>query len=391
MKLLFWVVFISVVYTYLLYPGLLFVLVAIRRPFQSRRMPPSTLLETGTATCEVLPGASIIVIAYNEESVIEAKIKNCLELDYPRESLEIIIASDGSDDRTNEIVRRFSDKGVVLADYKIRRGKAEALNQTMPMAKNEIIVLSDANTFFRKDALKMLVRNFSDDRVGCVCGEIRFKNSKENKMGELEGFYWRYEVFLKRLEGRIGALLGANGGIYAIRKKLFEKIPANTIIDDFVIPMKILEKRYRALYEPEAIAYEETAKGIIQEMARRVRIGAGDFQSLMLTKNMLNPLRGFSALSFWSHKVLRWFAPFLLIGVLFFNAFLAGEKFYLIIFISQVCFYTAAIIGRISPKAARIKVFGICYYFVSMNIALLLGFFKFLTGTQKVMWVRTER
>ena len=383
MKILFWIVSLLVVYTYLLYPGLLFVLVAIRRPFQPRRMP--------TTTYEVLPGVSIVVSAYNEESVIEEKIKNCLELDYPRESLEIIIASDGSDDRTNEIVKRFSDKGVILADYKERRGKAEVLNRTIPAAKNEIIVLSDANTFFRKDAIKMLVRNFGDDRVGCVCGEMRFKNSRENKMGELEGFYWKYEVFLKRLEGSIGSLLGANGGIYAIRKKLFEKIPSNTIIDDFVIPMKILEKGYSVVYEPEAIAYEETAKGIIQEMARRVRIGAGDFQSLILTKSMLNPLRGFSAFSFWSHKVLRWFAPFLLIGALFFNAFLAGEKFYLIIFISQVSFYTAALIGRISPKAGRIKVFGVCYYFVSMNIALLVGFFKFLTGTQKVTWERTER
>lgn len=336
-------------------------------------------------------GVSIVVSAYNEEAVIEEKIRNCLELDYPKENLEIIIASDGSDDKTNEIVKRYFGKGVILADYKDRAGKAEVLNRTIPAAKNEIIVLSDANTFFRKDALKMLIRNFDDDRAGCVCGEMKFRNSRENKMGELEGFYWKYEVFLKRLEGARGSLLGANGGIYAIRKKLFEKIPANTIIDDFIIPMKILEKGYSVVYEPEAIAYEDTAKGIIQEMARRVRIGAGDFQSLVLTRGLLNPLRGFSAYAFWSHKVLRWFAPFLLIGALFFNAFLAGEKFYLIIFISQVSLYTAALIGRISSKAARIKIFGICYYFVSMNIALLAGFFRFLTGTQKVTWERTER
>jgi len=382
-KILFWIVSISVVYTYLLYPVVLWVVTRFRKPL--------TLTLSHKWERENITGVSIVVSAYNEEVVIKEKIKNCLELDYPRESLEIIIASDGSNDKTNEIVKRFSDKGVVLADYKERRGKAEVLNQTIPLAKNEIIVLSDANTSFRKDALKILVRNFGDDKVGCVCGEMKFRNSRENKTGELEGFYWKYEVFLKRLEGRIGSLLGANGGIYAIRKKLFEKIPSDTIIDDFVIPMKILEKGYRVLYEPEAMAYEDTAKGIIQEMARRVRIGAGDFQSLILTKSMLNPLRGFSAFSFWSHKVLRWFAPFLLIGALFFNAFLAGEKFYLIIFISQISFYTAALIGRINSKAAQIKIFGMCYYFVSMNIALLLGFFKFLTGTQKVTWERTER
>ena len=365
MKILFWTVSILIVYTYLLYPLVLSVLARFKKEILQKS--------------DILPGVSIIVSAYNEEVVIEEKIKNCMELDYPKESLEIIIASDGSDDRTNEIVKRFFDEGVVLADYKERRGKSEVLNRTVPTAKNEIIVLSDANTSFRKDALKMLVRNFGDDRVGCVCGEMKFRNSRENKIGELEGFYWKYEVFLKRLEGQRGSLLGANGGIYAIRKRLFEKIPSDTIIDDFVIPMKILEKEYRVLYEPEAIAYEDTAKGVIQEMARRVRIGAGDFQSLILTRQLLNPFRGFSAYAFWSHKVLRWFAPFLLIGALFFNAFLVGEKFYLIVFISQVSFYAMALTGRMNPKAGRIKIFGMCYYFVSMNIALLAGFFRFFT------------
>lgn len=378
MKILFWIVLLLVGYAYLLYPIVLFVLARFKKEILQKS--------------DILPGVSIIVSAYNEEVVIEEKIKNCLELDYPKENLEIIIASDGSDDRTNEIVEKYSKRGVVLADYKERRGKAEVLNQTIPTAKNEIIVLSDANTFFRKDALKMLVRNFGDDRVGCVCGEMKFRNSAENKIGELEGFYWKYEVFLKRLEGRRGSLLGANGGIYAIRKRLFERIPANTIIDDFVIPMKILEKEYRVLYEPEAIAYEDTAKGVIQEMTRRVRIGAGDFQSLILTRQLLNPFRGFSAFSFWSHKVLRWFAPFLLIGALFFNAFLVSEKPYLVLFIAQIGFYFAALIGRfLSASHIHIKILGICYYFVSMNIALLVGFFKFLSGTQKVTWERTER
>jgi len=385
MHILFWLALILITYTYLLYPVALLVLTAFRKPFLPRRRPAATY------GVEIY-GVSIIVSAYNEEAVIEEKIKNCLDLDYPNEKLEIIIASDGSDDRTNEIVRGFSDKGVVLADYKARRGKAEALNQTIPMAKNEIIVLSDANTAFRKDALKMLVRNFGDDMAGCVCGEMIFKSKRENKTGELEGFYWKYEVFLKRLEGRKGSLLGANGGIYAIRKKLFERIPSDTIIDDFVIPMKILEKGYRVVYEPEAIAYEETAKSIIQEMARRVRIGAGDFQSLVLTRKLLNPLRGFSAYAFWSHKVLRWFAPFLLLGALFFNAFIVGEKLYLMIFMLQIGFYGLAFIGRLfSTSNIHIKTLGFFYYFVSMNIALMVGFFKFVSGSQSVMWKRTER
>lgn len=376
-KILFWSSVILVVYAYLFYPLVLFILNRFRREVLRKS--------------DELHGITLIVSAYNEESIIEAKIKNLLELDYPKENLEIIIVSDGSDDKTDEIVRKYSDKGIVLADYEVRSGKTEVLNRTIPMAKNEIIVLSDANTFFKKGALKALVRNFGDDRVGCVCGEIRFKNVRANKIGELEGFYWKYEVFLKRLEGAQGSLLGANGGIYAIRKKLFEPLPCNIIVEDFVIPMRILEKGYMVLYEPEAIAYEETAKSIIKEIARRIRIGAGDFQSLVLMRRLLNPLCGFNAFAFWSHKVFRWFAPFLLLGILFFNAFLVGERFYLALFLMQLSFYFAALIGRASSAATRLKPFGFCYYFVSMNIALLVGFFRFLTNTQSVAWERTER
>lgn len=378
-KTLFWLSTILIIYAYLIYPAILFILDRFR------------LLKEFYKSGE-LPKVSVMISAYNEEDVIGAKIRNLLSLDYPRDLLEIIIASDGSDDRTNEIVRKYTDKGIVLKDYKTRRGKVQVLNDVIPLAKNNIIVLSDANTFFKEDALKKLVRNFGNKRVGAVCGEIRFNSSKKNKMGELEGFYWRYEVFLKQMEGRHGFLLGANGGIYAIRKDLFETLPGNTIVEDFVIPMKILEKGYKVLYEPEAVAYEETAHSVVKEMARRVRIGAGDFQSLILTRRLLNPLRGFSAFSFWSHKVIRWFAPLLLTGSLFFNAFLVGEKLYLALFLMQIIFYLLALLGRIlSGIHVHVKVLGFPYYFVSMNIALLVGFFKFLTGTQSVKWERTSR
>lgn len=377
-KILFWIALSLIAYAYFLYPLILFGLKRFIRI-------------TFTKSSE-LSGVSVIVSAYNEESIIESRIKNLLEVDYPKKSLQIIIASDGSNDKTNEIVRKYTSKGITLAPYRVRRGKTEVLNRTIKKARNEIIVLSDANTFFKRDALRKLVRNFGDKRVGCVCGELKFKNAETNKVGDMEGFYWKYEVFLKKMEGRRGSLLGANGGIYAIKKELFEPLPCNTIIDDFVIPMRILDKRYKVLYEPEAIAYEETAKGVIQEMARRIRIGAGDFQSLIFTWKLLNPLRGFSAYSFWSHKVIRWFAPFLLVGALFFNAFLVGEPFYLVLFLGQMAFYLTALIGRLlSVTDIHIKIFGFSYYFVSMNIALLLGFFRFLTGTQSVMWERTER
>ena len=377
-RVIFWLLIILVVHAYCLYPAILFIFFRLH----SRRF----------RKLDKIPGISIIVSAYNEEAVIESKIEDLLRLDYPKESLEIIIASDGSFDGTNKIVKMYKGDGISLVAYNARRGKAEVLNRTIPKAENDIVVLSDANTYFKKDALKKLVRNFQDIKVGCVCGEIRFKNNRKNNAGDMEGFYWRYEVFLKRLEGMRGSLLGANGGIYAIRKRLFEPVPSNTIVEDFVIPMKILEKGYRVAYEPRAIAYEETANGIIQEMARRVRIGAGDFQSLILTRKLLNPLRGFSSFAFWSHKVIRWFAPFILTGALFFNAFLVGQRLYLVLFLVQLSFYFAALLGRLfSSTRIHIKILWFCYYFVSMNIALLVGFFKFLTNSQSVMWERTER
>jgi len=379
MKILFWIIIGLIVHVYCIYP---LILLSLRKFMKIKFRKSNGLLPV-----------TIIVSAYNEEDVIETKIGNLLDLDYPKKCLEIIIASDGSYDRTNEIVKRYASKGIRLAGYRIRRGKAETLNRTIPKAKNEIIVLSDANAFFKKDAIQKLVRNFGDVRVGAVCGRLCFDNNGNNKkIGELEGFYWKYETFLKRIEGSRGSLLGANGAIYAIRKSLFTPVPSDTIVEDFLIPMKILEKDYKVLYEPEAIAYEETAKGIVQEMARRVRIGAGDFQSLFLTWRLLNPLHGFSSFAFWSHKVLRWVAPFLLTGVLFLNAFLVGENIYLMLFLAQSSFYLVALLGRVlSNTRIHIRLFGFCYYFVSMNIALLLGFFKFFMGRQSVMWDRTHR
>jgi len=341
---------------------------------------------------QFLPSVTMVISVYNEEKVIAAKLDNCLSLEYPKSKLEVLIGSDGSTDRTNSIIARYKKHRVGLCKFQVRIGKAGVLNTIVPQAKGEIVVFSDANTIYEPDAIKKLVRNFRDPNLGCVCGELVFKNGKENEVGNLEGFYWRFEQFLKKIEGKNNSLLGANGGIYAIRKSLFTAPPDDTIVEDFVIPMKILEKGYKVIYEPEARAYEETSKKIIHEMERRIRIGAGDFQALTLTWKMLNPFRGFPAFAYISHKVIRWFVPFLLIFALFANMFLLSHRFYLSIFVLQCVFYLMAIVGRIlSRMKLRFKLFGLPYYFISMNIALFFGFIRFCTNSQSVAWKRTER
>jgi len=379
MSVLFWISVSVVVYSYLLYPLLLLALEILQKQKHFKKEG-------------ITPGVSIVIAAYNEEKVIKQRIENCLSLDYPKELLEIIIASDGSDDQTGSIVRQYSSRNVILKDYKERRGKVNVLNETVPQAKHPIIIFSDANASFHPDAVRNIVRHFADEHIGAVCGRLYFVNSQDGETGELEGVYWRYETLLKKLEGKRGSLMGANGAIYAIRKELFEACPSDTIIEDFFIPMKILQRGFAVIYDPRAEAVEETAQKIVHEKERRIRIGAGDYQALFRLLPMLNPLRGFSALAFWSHKVLRWLSPFFLITALVSNLFLLDEKVYFILFILQGGFYLSALFGQaLAWSGMSIKVFNLCYYFVSMNLALLLGFFRFLLGTQKAAWHRTQR
>jgi cellulose synthase/poly-beta-1,6-N-acetylglucosamine synthase-like glycosyltransferase len=367
------------VYTYAVYPVILKLIdIFVPRP---------EFKKTGD-----LPPVSLIIAAHNEEKVIRGRIENCLSLDYPRDRLEVIIASDGSDDGTNDIVRSYAGGGIRLLDYSRRRGKVNALNDAVKECRHSILVFSDANTMFKRDAVKNLVRHFGDPRVGCVCGGLQFININDGKTGALEGVYWRYETTLKKLAGRRGYLLGANGGIFALRKELYQPCPSNTIVEDFVIAMRVLQQGFRVIYDPFASALEETSQRFIQEKKRRVRIGAGDYQAITLLWPMLNPFRGFSAFAFWSHKVVRWMAPFLMIAAFVTNLLLLASPLYRSIFVLQSLFYGGAFAGQILSRTRyNVKFLGLCYYFVSMNYALLLGFFQFIRGIKTAAWERTER
>jgi poly-beta-1,6-N-acetyl-D-glucosamine synthase len=382
-EIIFWVSLFLVVYTYALYPAILFSLST-----SSGKSPGKTV---GNKDVHLkCPSVSMVIAAYNEEKVIEAKLRNCMEIDYPSDKIEFLIGSDGSTDRTNEIVSSFAvkDRRISLFDFPDRRGKASVLNRTVAEAKGDFLVFSDANTMYEKDAIRRLIAPFSDPAVGCVCGKLVISRPEGSTSND--DLYWRYETWLKGMENRLGGVLGANGGIYALRSPLFVPIPPDTIIDDFVIGMKVREQGSRVHYAEDAVAREETAENDKAEFRRRVRIGAGNFQSISLLKHLLWPAEGVFAFQFWSHKIVRWCVPFFLILMFISNLFLTRYgNVYLALFFCQALFYLLAILGAAANRTALL--FRVPSFFVSMNLAFFIGFFKYLFNVQKVTWERTER
>jgi len=367
-------------YTYFLYPLFLYIV-------------SKTLSSSPIETNSEFPSVSIVIAAYNEENIITEKLENCLQLDYPPGKVEIWIASDGSNDNTNDMVRARAERDERIHLLELpRTGKSGVINQAMKYVQNDIVVFSDANTEFEKNALQKLVTHFHDPEVGCVCGRLVYRNPGEIVSGEGESFYWRYETALKKMESKLGYVAGANGAIYAIRRELFEPLPKKTINDDFVVSMRIVSKGYKSLYEENAIAYEDVAPEMESEFKRHVRDGAGHYLAIGHLLSLLNPLVGIRSFIYWSHRILRWAAPFILVLLLLINIGLLNHAYYRGIFILQVVFYLAAIMGFLIVKKKRLPFFiYIPFYFCNLNLALLLGFFKVLTGRQKITWERTER
>lgn len=338
-----------------------------------------------------LPSLTLLIIAHDEEQMLSARLKNALALDYPAGKLEIVVASDGSRDGTADVVRGFACRGVRLLDYHVNRGKSATLNSAWKELTTEIVLLSDANTFIHRDAAKRLARWFAWRDVGAVCGRLVLTDPQTGN--NVDGLYWKYETFLKRCEARLGALLGANGAIYAIRRETFIEIPAETIVDDFVIPLLArIKTGCRLLYDAEAVAHEETPPSIGDEFRRRVRIGAGGFQSLGALWPLLHPRHGWLAFSFWSHKVLRWFCPFFLLIALAANLLLLDRPFFQASMAAQAGFYAIAWLGGRLPLGGGFgRLVRLATMFSGMNAALLLGFFRFASGRQRGAWQRTAR
>jgi cellulose synthase/poly-beta-1,6-N-acetylglucosamine synthase-like glycosyltransferase len=380
--LMFWTAFGLIAYTYVFFPLLLAVLA---RLFGSRQ----TELP-GCGANEELPKVAMIIAAYNEQEVLTAKLANTWSLDYPADKFEILIGSDGSNDRTTEILKSCSDNRLRTVAFADRRGKISVLNDLLKLTVADVIVMSDANTMFAPDAIRKLVAHFADERVGCVSGKLTLE---QDGGVSGEGIYWKYEGWIKHNESRLGFLIGCNGGIYALRRVLYDPLPESTIIEDFVLTLRVIEKGYLVRLEPRACATEPACATARAEMVRKIRIGAGGWQALGLTRSVLSPRFGAAACAFWGHKVLRWMVPhFYLVGVTANIALVLGSyssvPFYAWCLAAQICGAFVAVAafrsgGRSFPKWSR----PISYFYL-MNYALALGFLRYLFRTQRVTWER---
>jgi len=381
---LFWALILLVFYSYVGYGILLYLLVKIKRIF----VKP---LEFDEAFA---PKITLMVAAYNEESYIKEKIENSLFLDYPKDKIQFLFVTDGSDDKTPSIVSEYPE--IKLMHQPQRQGKIMAVERAMPEVSGEIVVFTDANTLLNKEALKNIVRHFANEKVGVVSGEKRILNrEKDEAAGAGEGIYWKYESKLKKWDDELYSVMGAAGELFAIRTKLFEPIPKDSLIEDFYMSFKIVEKGYKIAYEPDAYAMEEPSASVKEELKRKIRIAAGGIQSIVRLSELLNPFK-YHVITFQyiSHRALRWtLAPLALPFIFIINAFLMKEGwFYQGLFVAQILFYVSALIGYLlEKKQIRLKLLFIPYYFCMMNYAVYAGFKRFLKGSQSVLWEKAAR
>jgi cellulose synthase/poly-beta-1,6-N-acetylglucosamine synthase-like glycosyltransferase len=368
-RTLFWVSVFLAVYPYLVYPALLVVL---------RRVMPRP-----PRKASIEPTVSLLVAAYNEEDVIAAKIENSLALDYPAERLETVVASDGSSDATNTIAARYDDgRRMRLVAFPANRGKLSALNDVIPQLTGEIVVFSDASSMLTPESVRVLVRSFADPKVGCVSGSYLVRNPARAALGKQEDFYWRFETSLKAAEGELNSTLGAHGALYAIRRELYPFPERGVINDDFVIPLRIVAKGYRAVYEPDAVAIEEAHE--MEGFRRRVRITSGNIQQLSELPRLLMPLRAVPLFFFISHKALRLLVPPAMVACFIANLFLLQSPFYRILFAGQVAFYALALSG--AAFALRPRLLRLPYYFSMVNAALIVALFERVVRRGPVAW-----
>ncbi len=387
MKIIFWISLFIVFYTFFGYGIVLFVLVRMRRLIKGKRVI--------AAKGEHTPGLTMVIAAYNEADIIEEKIKNTLLLKYPAGKFHIIIITDGSDDATPAIVSRYA--AIQLMHQPVRNGKIAAVHRAMQNVTSEIVVFTDANTFLNDDALLYICRHYKDDKVGAASGEKKVHADDVADATAGEGIYWKYESTLKKWDAELYSVVGAAGELFSIRTELYQPVPPDTILDDFMISLLVAEKGYRIAYEPLACAVEHGSESISEELKRKIRIAAGGIQSILRLKGLMNPFKNpVLAFEYVSHRVLRWtVTPFLLILAFLLNAMIAFqtyELFYIVLFLIQCLFYVMALLGWMMEKRQlKIKVLFIPYYFCMMNYAVIAGIRRFMRRQQSAAWEKSKR
>lgn len=391
LEIIFWILLFVVFYAYLGYGILLFALVSLKRLFVKPFIPDPNYQ----------PDVTLFIAAYNEKDYVDAKVQNALELDYPQEKIKQVWVTDGSDDGTPDLLTKYKHLGVEVYHKPERGGKIGAMNRGMQFVKTPIVIFSDGNTLLGRDSIKRIVALFSNPTVGCVSGEKRIFNKDKDTAAGTEGLYWKYESKLKKWDAELYSVVGAAGELFAIRTNLFSEVEKDTLLDDFIISLRIAMQGYTIQYDPEAYAIETSSANVKEELKRKIRIAAGGLQAVIRLKALLNIFKyGLLSFQYVSHRVLRWtLAPVALPFILLINAILwvnAGivnfASVYVWLFYLQLTFYLMAFVGwYLENKAIKIKVLFVPYYFLMMNYAVIMGIRRYVKGNQTVNWERAKR
>lgn len=391
LKILFWILLFIIVYTYVGYGILLFIMIKIRRFFKiGKKVAIDPTYE---------PEVTLFIAAYNEKDYVAAKMKNSLALDYPKDKLHIVWVTDGSDDGTPDLLKGYPNTTVHHLDA--RNGKIGAMNRGMDFVKTPIVIFSDANTNLGNESIRRIVNLFSTPTVGCVSGEKRIiEKESDVASGAGEGIYWKYESTLKKWDAELYSVVGAAGELFAIRTELYRHVEKDTLLDDFIISLRVAQDGYTIQYDPEAYAIETASANVKEELKRKVRISAGGIQSIVRLRSLLNVFKyGTLSFQYISHRVLRWsLTPLCLIllipilTILAINEGVLDFGLYSILFWLQLLFYVTALTGWfLENKSIKIKILFVPYYFFIMNLSVILGFFRYMKNSQSVNWERAKR
>jgi len=390
LKVLFWVCLFIVFYTYLGYGILLYLIIRIKRLVKGRKAP------TPMPSDEELPTMTLMICAYNEQDVVAEKMQNTRALDYPKDKFRVMWVTDGSNDRTNELLAAYPEVDIVFSPE--RRGKTAALKHGLREVKTQYVAFTDANTMINSGAMKEIARLFMDKTVGCVSGEKRVAPRKDGEMAaEGEGLYWRYESTLKKWDSELYSTMGAAGELYAMDPTLCRDVPDNALLDDFMMSMYVVDEGHRIAYSPDAYALEYGSADIHEESKRKRRIAAGGLQSIWWLRKMLNPFRQpLVAFQYISHRVLRWsITPLALVILLIVNALLVmmgAGSFFTVMLILQLLFYLAALLGYfLSERGYRNKLLYAAYYFVFMNLNVFRGMAYLRSHSHSGAWEKAKR
>ncbi len=388
-SIIFWMFLVIVLYTFLGYGLLLYVLVKLKQIFAKPK---------GCSVVPEYPDVTLFITAYNEEAVVDDKMLNCRLLDYPKEKLHILWVTDGSDDATNQKLSKWED--AIVSFEPERRGKMYAMNRGMQQVKTPLVIFTDANTTLNKEAVKEIIKCFGDPKVGCVAGEKRIAPSDRQSAAQGgEGLYWKYESALKALDDQLYSTVGAAGELFALRRELYREVERDTLLDDFVLSLRIVMDGYKIAYCKKAYAMEGGSANIEEEEKRKVRIAAGGLQSIGRLRPLLNPFRyGIFAFQYISHRVLRWsVTPFLLFALLPLNMVLIIERsfssvLYNSLFVLQILFYIMGLVGYIfQQRQLKAKIFFIPYYFLFMNINVFKGIVYLFKYKGDGIWAKSCR